>query len=137
MSVEVIGVPSKLIPEIWPHVSHFIEQGLNSGRFDNFDMDDIYQRLLDARYQCWLCIIGNRVEAACCTMVGENKKLYILGLGGGLMPQWVDILWRELLDFGRREGCTTIGGYGRRGWIRVLKLKNPRIQYSWETDIEG
>lgn len=133
---EVVGVHSKLIPEVWPHVKHYIEQGLNSSRFDNFDMQMVYERLCDAKYQCWLCIIDRKIMAACCTMTGENHKLYILGLGGVQMTLWVDILWQELKAFAQRTGCTTIGGYGRRGWLRVLKLHNVRTQFSWEVDTE-
>lgn len=133
--VEIIGVPTHLIDAVWPACSPLLDKALQSYPFDAINIELVYERLKTANYQLWVCLVDNQVLAACASMIGEQGKLYVLGVGGSQMGLWVDSLWQTLIRFGRSQGCRVIGGYGRKGWIRVLKI-NPREQYAWETDIE-
>lgn len=117
----LVGIPSYLVNEIWPHVQPFIERSLDEVHEYRWTADDIRAALADATMQLWVRD-SSPTDMVVVTEIYKHPRAVELSVGpiaGTLGERWEDEL-AQLAEWGRQQGCTHIGTLGRTGWERKL-----------------
>jgi hypothetical protein len=109
------------VPQIWPHVKDYIESSL----LDNghVTLQNIYDNLLLNNYQLWTPISMDVQAAIVTTIVNDVNgatHCVILSCGGKNMNNWKDMVFDEIKNWARDEGCKFMKVYGRKGWAKLL-----------------
>ncbi|HEX5509826.1 MAG TPA: hypothetical protein VFX37_15100 [Pseudolabrys sp.] len=84
--------------------------------------------VLAGKQLLWLASDGATIEAAATTqLVNENGRrlCVIVACGGHDRARWLPLI-AGIEEFARREGCSEMRVYGRKGWARVLDDYRPR-----------
>ncbi len=107
------------IPEIWSDVKDFIQSAL----IDNghLTIEDIYNNLLLGHYQLWTPF-SDHIQAAFVTAIYDVrgvKNCTIIACGGTNLDSWKHFM-KDVEDWAREDGCTSIKIYGRRGWAKIF-----------------
>lgn len=119
--------PDKL-PQLWPHVSHFIEAAFASGLGDE-DAQSLKADLDKREALLWVVWDGEHLIAAAVTRIVRTatKRVCILVAGGGRE------LWRwkhfivDLEEYAKAEGCDAMRVMGRHGWKAIF----PEYREPW------
>jgi hypothetical protein len=70
----------------------------------------------------WLAWTGEKILAAAVTEISTangEKFCTVVACGGHDRARWLHLL-AELEAYGKREGCSAMRIYGRRGWLKLL-----------------
>ena len=116
----LVCVDPKQVGEVWPHVSALLKGACCRTRLNAFA--DIEADILADRSLLWLAWNGGAIESAAATLLikSESDKVCIITVcGGSGMKHWLHLVG-QIEDYARREGCTRMRIYGRRGWLRLL-----------------
>ena len=102
----------------------------------DYDTDYVYERVKDARMQCWIAHEDDRITAVFVTQVIKNPKRKILtipyvGAENGTIDTWIEAI-DTFKDFAKEHGCEAVRGWGRKGWEKVLKPDSVRIEFDIE-----
>lgn len=119
-SANLYGLTVDMVPEWWPHVSHFINAAAE--RSDGkFDLESIHELIMKGDMQLWV-VVTDRILAAGVTQVHQyplKKACIVMFLGGDDMPLWTSTI--NILEKVAQEwGCDYLEVMGRKGWAKVL-----------------
>jgi len=126
-SVEIIGVPSDKIDEVWEYAAPFLQKGLDYGP-DKWGLDSIRQSLLDMKLQLFI-VMQDKMLAALVTDVTQyplEKTLSVMCLGGENVELWIDKLLKTLEKWADEMGAT-FEVVGRPGWEKILDYKRVAV----------
>lgn len=126
-SVEILGVPSDKIDEVWEYAAPFLQKGLEHGP-DKWGLDSVKQSLLDKKLQL-IIVMQDRILAALVTDVTQyplEKTLSVMCLGGENVELWVDKLLKTLEKWADEMGAT-FEVVGRPGWEKILGYKRTAV----------
>ena len=118
LSLNIAGVPTELINDVWPYVRDYIISALAYS--DNkYTETDVYLSLLDKSMQLW--VTGDEIpKGAGVTQIVNypNKTVcVIMFYGGDGFDQ--DLLF-HVEQWAKENNCTSIEVWGRKGWIKSL-----------------
>src|SRR6266700_1290001 len=126
-TAELVCVDPKRVHEIWPHVAPLLKaacQRTNLNAFADIEID-----ILAGGSLLWIAWNGRTVEAAAATILinSEIGKVCIITVcGGSDMKRWLPLI-DQIETHARREECTRVRIYGRKGWLRVLENYEERF----------
>jgi hypothetical protein len=119
-TAELVCVDPKRVHEIWPHVRHLLRAACRRTELNAFA--DIEADILSGRSLLWLAWNGRAVEAAAATILINSdigRVCIITVCGGRDLMRWLPLLG-EIEAYAKREDCTRLRIFGRKGWLRVL-----------------
>ena len=116
-------VPVDHIDNVWDSVKGFLTPAVKvtNGRYMLYD---VYVSLKSANMQLWIAfgedleVIGCEVTAI--TNYPSRRVLTSLFTGGRNIRHWKDPMMAVLVRWAEDNECTTIEGYGKKGWLRML-----------------
>ena len=120
-TAEPICIDPDRVHDFWPHVSALLKAACYRTKLNAFG--DIEADILAGRSLLWVAWNGRTVEAAVATILinSEIGKVCIITVcGGSDMKRWLPLIG-QIEAYARREGCTRVRIYGRKGWLRVLE----------------
>jgi len=118
--VDLVCVDPQRVHEIWPYVSPLLKAACCRTKLNAFA--DIEADILAGRSLLWITWNGRTVEAAAATILinSEIGKVCIITVcGGSGIKRWLPLI-KQIEAYAKREDCTCIRIYGRKGWLRVL-----------------
>jgi len=116
----VTRVPSEDVEFIWRQTSPLLIKALD----ETYNLEDIYEGLIDDRMQLFISWNNDRVESAIVTEIAkypQSKVLRYFLAGGSNLDNWLDNLQQVVEKFAKLQNCTHIEVAGRKGWVRKLK----------------
>ena len=119
-TAELVCVDPKRVDEVWPHVRRLLKAACRRTEVNAFA--DIEADILSGRSLLWLAWNGRAIEAAAATILINSdvgRVCIITVCGGREMKRWLPLL-AEIEAYAKREGCTRVRIFGRKGWLRVL-----------------
>lgn len=121
---QALCVSPDLIPEIWPHVRHFIEDAFLNGRGDD-DPQIIHRDLLSGHSLLWIVWDSEQrqIIAAATTKVldVERGKVCVITACGGIeIGRWKRDGLAAIEAYARHEGCKFVRIEGRKGFARLF-----------------
>jgi hypothetical protein len=119
-TAELVCVDPERVHQIWPHVRDLLRAACRRTELSAFA--DIETDILSGRSLLWLAWSGRAIEAAAATILincDTARVCVITACGGREMKRWLPLL-DEIEAYARREGCTRMRIFGRKGWRRVL-----------------
>jgi len=111
----LICVDPARVDEFWPHAKHLIRAAVERTNLSPFEW--IEKEVLDGKQLLWLAWSGE-IEAAATTQL-VRPVCVLTACGGHQRERWLP-LFKQIEDYARKEGCSTMRLYGRKGWERVL-----------------
>lgn len=111
----MIGVPSEMVPIVWPEVASMLEDALSYGNGE-YELVDIFEAVRSGAMQLW----ATEKSVAVTTLIQYPRRTTcLIAAAGGdledlkehlpLVEEWA--IW---------QGCDAIEVMGRKGWLRVL-----------------
>jgi hypothetical protein len=125
------GVLSHAIDSIWQQVIPYLSKALDYAD-DKYTLEDIYKFLKEREMQLWLMYVNGVMHGCCITQIiifPHHKRLAIPFVSGIQMYKWLH-LFDVIVEFAKTNGCTSIEGYARPGWEKVLKKYGFKKIYS-------
>jgi hypothetical protein len=119
-SVELVCVDPVRVHEVWPHVSPLLKAACLRTKLNAFA--DIAADILAGRSLLWMAWNGCTVESAAATVLinSDIGKVCIITVCGGCdMKRWLPLIG-QIESYAKREGCTRVRIYGRKGWLHIL-----------------
>jgi hypothetical protein len=119
-SCDLVCVPPKDVAAIWPHASSLIRAAIE--RTDLSEFADIEVQVLAGDQLLWLAL-SDHVEAAATTHLIKTRGkpvLIVTACSGAESERWLS-LRHAVESYARKEGCSRVRLYGRKGWARVLQ----------------
>ena len=120
-TAELVCVDPERVHAIWPHVVPLLMAACRRTGLNAFA--DIEAGILTGRSLLWLAWDGQAIAAAAATILisSEIGKVCIITVcGGSNMKRWLPLI-EEIEAYARREGCTRVRIFGRKGWGKVLE----------------
>jgi len=115
----------------WPRVEPLLKKATDTrdGQYHPFD---IFDKLVDGELQLWGIFSDEKELIAVLTtrvcQYRNSRALSIDWLGGSQMKTWLPQVIETLKNFAKHNGCSSLEGRGRSGWVRALE------KYGWEKD---
>lgn len=120
-SAELVCVDPERVHEIWPHVGTLLKAACCRTGLNAFA--DIEGDILAGRSLLWVAWNGHAVESAAATILINSeigKVCIITACGGRGMKRWLPLIG-QIENYARKEDCTRVRIFGRKGWLRVLE----------------
>jgi hypothetical protein len=124
-TVQLICVSPTSVRDIWPLAKPLLRLAIartSLGSFSKTESDVLCGNTL-----LWLAVEGDRrslsIIAVALTELQQTDAgiaCVITACAGKKMPRWLHLI-HEIEEFARREGCTCVRLFGRRGWSRALQ----------------
>ena len=114
----MIGVQSKDVPALWPHIRHLVNQALKHGNGEYIEAD-IFDALINARMQLWW---GDETILVTELVKHPQKTICNAFLAAGKMDEIAKALPRIEL-WAKAQGADMAVVRGRKGWKRALAAK--------------
>lgn len=130
----LLGIPGDEIAGVWSRIVEFLQKPLiRMEMTKDFDVSDLYREITEQNMQCWLVIREDRIIGVCLTQILIYPRRKVLGIPFlGMEPhsihQWLGHL-EVLKSFARYHGCSAIRGWGRKGWVKILKPDIVRVEF--------
>jgi len=124
-------IPREHIPMEWPRVEPLLKKATETrdGQYHPFD---IFDKLVDGDLQLWGIFSDEKELIAVLTtrvcQYRNSRALSIDWVGGSQMKAWLPQVLETLKSFAIHNGCSSLEGRGRSGWVRALK------KFGWEQD---
>ena len=123
-------VPKRFLNAVWPDVVRVLEKAVatSSGKYN---MEDIYDGILDDDYVLWVILDHDEIVAALTTRIAGypgKRGMAVDWLGGSRMSEWLPSVQRVMTKYARDNKCTHLEAYGRKAWGRWL------AKYGWEPE---
>lgn len=125
----VISPPD--IDRTWSVCSPMLARAMKNGE-SNYSMSDIKTRLRDGRFQLWAWAENNKIIACAVTeiLIFPTRKICsVLYVGGQGLKIWRKTAVNTVAEWAKKNGCTDMEGYVRKGWLRIL----PDWRTAWTT----
>lgn len=122
--MEVRGVLSSQIDDVWQNVADFISKGLERGGDGDWVLDDVKTGLANRDMQLWVAHgdQGNIVGAVVTQILNypRFKSCLILSAGGANVLEARQFVVQRIAEWAKNLGCTKMELLGRKGWERAL-----------------
>jgi len=114
-------VPRLAIDDIWDSVKDLVAK-TNDAVLNELD---VLELLRNGTYTLWVAIdpVSNKVIVAATVefvYYPRDKVCRVVTVGGERLNDWIHHL-TTLEEWAKKQGCTYMDMYGRRGWIKILK----------------
>ena len=125
------AIPQEHALIVWPNVAGLLSKATKTtnGKFNKMNILD---ELLDRTIELWVVYDeDNKPVAAVTTRVVPYEKFNALSVdwvGGNRMSEWIDLVLKTLTAYAKDKDCSSLAGYGRKAWSKVL------AKYGWEQD---
>lgn len=129
--VDIWSVGPEDLDDFWFYAEELIDKALARGN-PRLSKETILADLRDGRKFLFVAKVNMEIKgAAICSMTQYDAKLmFTVNLcGGSNMVQWVRKGFWFLEECAKSVGCQGIEVYGRRGWGRLLRLKERSTLY--------
>ncbi len=129
----MLGAISKNdIDRAWRICSPLLDKSLRKGDGD-YTLEDIKKGLKEGGFQLWAWAEEDRI--ICCGVTGiviypQKKVCAVMMVGGQGLRLWRNEAQDIIADWARKNGCSDLEGYVRKGWLRVLL---PQWRVLWTT----
>ena len=119
-TAELVCVDPERVHQIWPYARDLLKAACRRTELSAFA--DIEADILSGRSLLWLDWDGRAIEAAAATILinSETAQVCIITVCGGRGVARRLPLLGEIEAYAKREGCTRMRIFGRKGWLRVL-----------------
>lgn len=129
MAVELIGIPSERLDDVWDAAEELLYDALegNNGEITTFDC---YEGIKAKRLQLWLVYDGS-IRAAVVTELAiypRKKVCRVLQLSGKGMDEWLH-LTSVIEAWAKENGARGMELVGRKGWERHMKQHGYGFEY--------
>jgi hypothetical protein len=117
---DLVCVDPKRVHEIWPYVATLLKKACCRTQLNAFE--DIEADILSGRSLLWLAWDGRFVQSAAATVLinSEIGEVCVITVcGGSEMKRWLTLI-DQIEAYAKREGCTRVRIYGRKGWLHAL-----------------
>lgn len=119
----IAPVPPLLVDVLWNQIESHIDLAVAES-FGDLDKEKLRNRLKNGSEMILIVCDGPEIIATCLVTVSTldtgRKILFVPGIGGERMSEWLDdglgILRKMAADF----GCEGIRACGRAGWSRAI-----------------
>ena len=104
----------------WLEVEPMIAQALKRGH-SHWSALNIFEYLLKGEMLLWLSKRGDEIEACGVTQIINyplSRVCSILVISGKVSENWLRFE-ADFTEYARKQYCTQMEGYGRRGWQRL------------------
>lgn len=132
------GVPAHMLEDVWPVVWPMLEKvfaKLDVAKY--YEEKDIYKAIEERQMQLWVVVEDSKIKASIVTQFINYprwKALDVMLVGGEDVQNCAIQVWNTLKQYARSHKADGIRGFGRPGWLRVLKIDaEPSI--IWEVDL--
>lgn len=128
------GVPANQAQVPWRRCWQLLERAID--RFpqarEAWTQEGLLSDIIMEKAQLWIAWSYDRriIEGVVITRIldkpkaAPNDRILECPLAAGVnMAEWGPSMFAMLKAWGREQGCQYIGGYGRRGWIRLFGFK--------------
>lgn len=134
MMINIFGVATEHIEELWDILEPFIQLSIDKGTpIPEESTEDVKRELLDKSLSLWVAVDSEDGEiiAAMTTYIAEMplvKRAVIRHLAGIEMKSWFEF-YPLVEEWAREHGATEMVVKGRPGWARVLQAQGYTPQY--------
>lgn len=119
-TADLLCVHPSQVGEFWPYVEKFLKAATD--RCGTWSIGEL-RREIDKGALLWIVWDGEAVRSATITRLLQEERGLVLEAvahGGEGNQDW-RMLYEEIEDYGRNEGCIISRMSGREGWRRVFK----------------
>ena len=112
------------INQTWHICCPLLEKVLKKSGEGNFEIEDVKKFIDRGVFQLWAWIEEDKILACAVTEIityPRRKICSVMMVGGSGLHIWKKEAVDMVADWGRKNGCTDIEGYVRRGWLKILK----------------
>jgi hypothetical protein len=125
-SINLIGVPSRDVPSVWPFVEKWIVE--LCGKLPDAPCNgELFHECSNAEKQLWLAVDGKTPIACMITGIKEGGEVHIFLATGERLTDWAH-LFHEFKQLTKAAGFKTISSFSRKGWLKALKTTNARVR---------
>jgi hypothetical protein len=131
--MHVTMVPKEYVPESWDSVKEYLE-GAAKYTYGRYEVDDIYDSIIDYDYNLWIAFDGEKIKGAVVTKFNfypRKKFLDMVFCGGEDLPTWKEPMLKMLQHWAFDNHCDGIESTGRPGWAKVFAGDGHRVV--WHT----
>lgn len=116
------------VESVWELCIPFVQKPLDRTiAGDLYTLDSILTSIKSREMQLWLVHESGTLVSVGITQIltyPKKKVLDILLAGGDRWEEWGETSLTLMGDYAREQGCESIRGYGRLGWVKKLKKRN-------------
>lgn len=120
-------IPAKDIDRTWHLCRPLIARAMKNG--DNvYTIEDIKKGLETGVFQLWTWVENLTIVCCAVTCINNYPSKRICSLmiiGGRGLKMWKESAQKIMVDWAKKNGCTEMEGYARKGWLRVLPEWRP------------
>jgi hypothetical protein len=123
-------VPREVVDVVWDDAVKVLKPAVDTSG-GKLTIDHVYSGIMSGGYVLWVVMDANRIIATLVTRVTQypmKKVLIVEWIGGSRMDEWLPLTHDVLKDFARKNGCSRMEGYGRKGWTK------PLAEHGWSVD---
>lgn len=136
MSSEIIPCHPDHLDYVWPIVVPWLERALVYGP-DLFTTDAIREQIKVQNKILWLSIEEAEILGFCIVSLQDYPKARVCEIHwtGGATHKgklWMKAMLEMLKAWSKHNGCSKLGGGGRRGWLEVFGFKEHGIMFEME-----
>jgi len=131
------GVKAEEIDEFWPQIRHLVEKPLvRTGAIKDFAPEDVLNFIKNREMQCWVAHEEGKILAVGVTQVLVYPQRKVLGMPfvgaeSNTIKAWLEH-FATFEEFARSMDCECIRFWGRKGWERLFKPTDSRIEFDIE-----
>lgn len=112
---------SKEFEKVWQEVLPFLNKTL--GYADGkYLAEDVYKAIKSRDMQLWVAYTDEGLISFCVSQIiifPQQKRLSLPFVGGINLFKWLHF-FEPIAQWAKKNGCTTVEGYARPGWEKVL-----------------
>lgn len=136
--VEIVPVHPSKVHLVWETVEPWLKRAMEHGP-GLYDTGDVVDAIAKAEFILWVAIRGDKVIGMTVTSldVYPQKKIANIRWGGGEVHagrDWLTRMVETLKIWGKQYGATTLGGSGRRGWLRGYGFREAGCLFEQDID---
>ena len=116
-------VPREHVKEVWSQVEDYL-QGAAEYTHGRYDVDDIYDSLMQYDHTLWIAFDEEGVKGAVVTNFAfyPKKKYLVMSFCGGVqLEKWKDPMLKLLQHWAFDNHCDGIEATARLGWAKIFK----------------
>ena len=126
-------VPKDHVDQVWSEVTPHLAKAAEY-TFGTYEVDDIYDAIMDYDYDLWIAFDGEGIKGAVVTKFAHyprKKYLDMVFTGGENLKDWKDPMLKLLQHWAYDNQCDGIESTGRPGWAKVFANDGHRVV--WHT----
>lgn len=138
--VPLFWVNPDQIDEYWLMIEPLVKKAMDrTGVSKSYDPEFVKIQLQAERWQCWLGVDDREVKVAHITYIDvlPKRKVFCIPLTGainGSIATWIDHI-DEFKKFAKDHECSTVRGWGRKGWERKLDVKPEDVRIEFDIEV--